>query len=235
MRRRFNECDEDPKPLQFLAKAFAEAFQTPFRGVVKTAGRQGALATGAGDLDDPTGSPCAHGGNEGPRDVHRRQQVEADLPFDVRVGKLFGGADDAAAGVVDQDIDRAAGLGALDHGCDVPLHGHVEPFDNELVTVACCQVVERLGTPDGGREVIPRSQDDFGKMATDAAGCAGFFALHMKQKSLDYMYQPLRALNMSTIVDIYNYFKCNEHNRGIASQSQLRAILQVRYRSCTKH
>jgi hypothetical protein len=40
--------------------------------------------------------------------VHRRQQVEADLPFDVRVGKLFGGADDAAAGVVDQDIDRAA-------------------------------------------------------------------------------------------------------------------------------
>jgi hypothetical protein len=173
VRRRFNECDEDPKPLQFLAKAFAEAFQTPFRGVVKTAGRQGALATGAGDLDDPTGSPCAHGGNEGPRDVHRRQQVEADLPFDVRVGKLFGGADDAAAGVVDQDIDRAAGLGALDHGCDVPLHGHVEPFDNELVTVACCQVVERLGTPDGGREVIPRSQDDFGKMATDAAGCAG--------------------------------------------------------------
>jgi len=55
-----------------------------------------------------------------------------------------------------------------------------------------------------------------------------FFRLYKKYKNLDYMHRPFRALNMSPVAEEYNYFKCSERNRGIASPSQLLAILQVR-------
>ncbi len=95
-----------------LANRFGKAFESPFRGVVRTADGERDLAADARNLDDPPAALLAHGLEKGARDLNRGHQVEGDLILHLCVSHLLRRTDQAAAGIVDDDVDPSRARGS---------------------------------------------------------------------------------------------------------------------------
>ena len=106
--------------------------------------------------------------------LDRRDHVGVDLAADLLVGEFLGQANQAVAGVGNDDVDPSElGERSVDHGAQLRGVGDVELGAPELIAVAVGQVVESRGTAQRRGDSIAALEQDLGHLAAETAGGAG--------------------------------------------------------------
>ncbi len=165
-----DDRDADAERGDLLAHRLGEPLDAPLGGVVhRPAGERGLAAVG-GELDDPAAAlgPQVRQGRADQLD--RAGQVGRDDVVDLVVGQLLGRAEQAVAGVIDDDVDPPElGERPGDDRLDAGHVDYVEGRGPELVTVLAGQVIDRSGLPDRAGYPVAALEQLLGQVPAEAA------------------------------------------------------------------
>ena len=94
--------------------------------------------------------------------------------LDLLIRELFGGAEQAVAGIAHDDVDAAElAEGAVDHLMHRRRVGDVEHLRAECLGVALGEVGDLAGVADGAHDAVAALQELSGELAAEAAADAG--------------------------------------------------------------
>jgi hypothetical protein len=164
----FDERDADAQGLEFLGEGFREAGEGGLRSAIGSEPRVVGDRGGGAHLDDVSGFPLAEVRQEGAQHGGGSEEVglEGRAVFGIR--RFLDGSNQAAAGVVDEDID-AAELGdrLLDEAGEGVLLGNVEGQDAQGVGDAGSEIVEGRGIAGCGNDEVALGEGDLSEGATE--------------------------------------------------------------------
>jgi len=102
------------------------------------------------------------------------KDVDIEHGADFGVGDFFDGADDAIAGVLDEDVNAAeGGDGGGDGGFDLRFAGDIAGESKDVVAVLGDEVAEGFGLAGGGDDAVAALEKLFGEDASEAFGGSG--------------------------------------------------------------
>jgi hypothetical protein len=157
-----------------LRDGLAESFDAELGGVIHRVAGEGDLAAVAGQLNDAAAAGFPHVRQHRPDELNAGGQVGGEDGFDLGVGKFFGRAEDAVAGVADRDVDPAeGGNGAFHHVAQPRGVADVEHLDPKQVRVPVTEVGDRLRSAHRADDAITSAEQLFGQMAAEAAADPG--------------------------------------------------------------
>lgn len=163
----------DPERCHLHGERFTDAGDRELRRAVQAdAGL--ALETRPGtDVHQPPGPLLAHDGQHGTGDIDQAEDVEVEQRPGLRVGDLLQRAEQAAAGVVDQDVDAPEPVhGGLDRLRDAVVVRHVQG-DREDVVGAPQIGRHAFRVSYGDRDIVTACQRGAGDFSADSTGGAG--------------------------------------------------------------
>lgn len=137
--------------------------------MVEAAAGERGLSAHRGNLDDATAALRAQVGQGCPGNLHRADEVGVDLVDDLFVGHFFGGAQQAVAGIVDDDVDPAEfGECLVHYHPDGWRVRHVEVADPQKVAMGGLQVVDRARLADRARDAVAAGEKLLGQLAAES-------------------------------------------------------------------
>ena len=135
---------------------------------------EGVHAADGRHLDDVARTLLPEIGQRRLRHPQGAEQVGLDLGPGLLLGDLLDGAEQAVAGVVDNDIETAeVVVGVPDGGVHRRLVGHVEGDGEHVVAVGVDEILDRVGVAGGGGHPVTPGQGRLGPDVAEALRRAG--------------------------------------------------------------
>ncbi len=164
----------DAEPVDLLGQRFRPAFERELRRRVRADTGKRESSTHAAHLHDRAGAPLTHLRQHRTCQRRRSEEVQMHQVAQLGVGGLLCGADRAAAGVVDQDVDASVSVEHLaDGGGDAVGVCDVELQRGDPVGVGLDEIGHRVGPARRGHHGVACRQRRFSDRATEPRGGAG--------------------------------------------------------------
>ncbi len=165
--------DANTRLRDLAGERLAQPFERPLAGVVEPEQRHRTHPAGARDLHDAPASLPAQVRQDGLTDPERAEQVRVEVPAGLAFRHLLHPADEAVAGVVDDDVQTSEARDPpLDRREDGRAVADVEREHPQGIRVFPGEVLENSRPARGRDDLVPGSEGSFGERATQAAAGA---------------------------------------------------------------
>ena len=123
-------------------------------------------------LEDAAAALAAEVRQASADELDRARQVRGNLLFDLGVGDLLGGAEQAIAGIAEHDVDTPGGEGQIHPAPDRARVVEVERDGAQPVAMRSLQITERLRAPHRRDDAVPPQEQPLRHAASDARRCS---------------------------------------------------------------
>jgi hypothetical protein len=151
-----------------------EALDTPLGRLIGAKSRDRVAPTDRGDLNDVAARLLAEDGQGCPGDVDHAPEVSLDLGAEVVLREVLDGVDVGIAGVVDENVQPAEGVGrCLDRLGGLPAVGHVKSNRPGAPGVPLDEILELVRIAGCGDDILAGGQSRLGQGTPKPARASG--------------------------------------------------------------
>ena len=172
-----DQLHRDARPVEVDGHRLAPPRQRELRTRVGGLGGDAQAAAEARHVDDRPGTPLEHAGQEGQRDRHRGEVVDAHRPFDLGHAQARDGAAHRDGGVVDDDVEPVVVVPdparQVRRGLRVGEVGGPARGGGRGGAAVGQHLVEAIGPPGHQRHRVSPLGESVGEGGADARGCTG--------------------------------------------------------------
>src|SRR3954469_7357602 len=164
----------DPEWSELFLEHPGEALDSPFGCLIGANSRDRVAPADRGDLQDVAASLLAEDGHGGPGEVDDAPEVGLDLGAEVVLREVLDGVDVRIAGVVDENVQPAEGVGrCLDRRGCLRAVGHVKSNGPGAAGVALDEIPKLVRISGCRDDILAGGQRRLGQGTPKAASASG--------------------------------------------------------------